>query len=357
MLLEQLFILPLITSFLVAYAATPWVIKLAWRWKLIDDPKKNPHPKVIHTKPTPRGGGLAVFIAILLGSIIFLRPIDKHLMGILTGATILTITGILDDKYNLNPYLRLALQFIAASMPIVAGIGIAFITNPLSGGIIDLSHPQLPIELFGQTRTIWLLSDLFALFWIVTLINFLNMGAKGVDGQLSGVATIAAVVIGFLSFRFSTDTTEWPVIILAAITGGAFFGFLPWSAYPQKIMPSFSGSNLAGYMLAVLSILTTTKVGVLSIVLAVPIIDTGYTIIRRILSGKSPVWGDRGHLHHKLLDAGLTKKQVMLFYWGISLILGITALMLNSQFKLYTIISLTFLVGGFILWLNYRLRS
>jgi len=356
MLFEQLFIFPLIMSFIVAYGVTPWVIKLAWKLGLIDDPKKNLHPKVIHTKPTPRAGGLAVFITILVSSILFLT-VDKHLVGILAGAAVLTITGIMDDKYNLNPYTRLAIQFLAASMPIISGIGIAFVTNPLGGGIIDLSYPRLAIELLGQTRTIWILSDLFALFWIVTLINFLNMGAKGVDGQLSGVVTVAALAIGILSLRFSTDTTEWPVTILASITAGAFFGFLPWSAYPQKIMPSFSGSNLAGYMLAVLSILTTTKIGVLSIVLAVPLIDTGYTIARRVLSGKSPVWGDRGHLHHRLLDAGLTKKQVMFFYWGISLVLGIVALMLNSQYKLYTMVSLILILGALILWLTYRRRS
>jgi UDP-GlcNAc:undecaprenyl-phosphate GlcNAc-1-phosphate transferase len=353
MLFEKLFILPLLVSAVVSYLFTPFAIKFAWRYGLIDDPKKNKHPKVIHTKPTPRGGGLSILVGLIAGSLLFL-PLDRHLAAILLGGIILTVMGILDDKYNLSPYLRLVVQFVAASIPIASGIGIAFVTNPINGGIIDLSHPQIAFELLGEMRSIWVLSDIFALFWIVTLINFLNMGAKGVDGQLPGVAVIAAVTIAALSYRFSTDITEWPVIVLAAVTAGSFFGFLPWSAYPQKIMPSFSGSNLAGYFLALLSILTTTKVGVLAIVLAVPLIDTGYTIVRRILSGKSPFWGDRGHLHHRLLDSGMSKKGVMLFYWGVTAALGIISLSINTQFKLYTIIGTALFLAGSILWLTYR---
>jgi len=351
--LELIFIFPLIVSALLAYGLTPLSIWLAWKLDLIDDPKKNKHPKVIHTKPTPRAGGLAIFLAIAITSIVFL-PLDKHLIGILSGALLLTVIGLLDDKYNINPYLRLAGQFIAVGLPIISGIGIAFVTNPLSGALIDLSQPRISFFILGETRSIWLLSDAFALLWIVMIINFLNWGAKGVDGQLSGVVVVAAVTIALLSLKFSADIAEWPVIILAAILAGSFAGFLPWHKFPQKIMPSFSGSNIAGYLLGILSILTTTKVGVLAIVLAIPLIDSGYTIFRRISSGRSPVWGDRGHLHHKLLDNGWSKSKIAYFYWFISMFLGIIALSLNSETKLYTMIGVAFLVGGLLLWLTYR---
>lgn len=341
-------------SFFVSYTTTPKIIKLAHKIGIIDDPKKKKHPKIIHTYPVPRGGGLAIFLAVLISAILLL-PFDKHLVGILIGAFILTCLGILDDKYDLNPYVRLVIQFIAASAPVFAGIGIAFINNPLGGGIIDLSHPQFSFEFFGK-HSIWIISDLFAIFWIVTLMNFLNMGAKGVDGQLPGVVGIAAATIAILSLKFSADITQWPVITLAVITSGSFLGFLPHNIYPQKIMPGFSGSNLAGYLLGILSILSTTKVGTLLVVLGVPLIDTGYTVIRRVLSGKSPVWGDRGHLHHKLLDLGLTKKQVSYFYWASTAILGILALNLTSSFKLYTIVGLAILIGGTLLWLTHRQR-
>ena len=348
--LSRLVYLPLLVSLAISYFATPLVIKFAKRFDLIDDPKKDKHPKKIHTYPVPRGGGLAIFLGIAISSMLFL-PIDKHLIAILIGAFLLVLLGLIDDKYNLNPYTRLLFQFIAASIPIAAGIGVAYITNPFNG-ILDLSHPQIAFEFLGQTRSIWVLSDIFALFWIVILMNFINMGAKGVDGQLPGVVAIASITIALLSLKFSADITQWPIIILAAISAGAYLGFLPWNMFPQKIMPGFGGSNLAGFLLGVLSILSTAKVGTLFVVLGVPLIDTGYTIIRRVAAGKSPVWGDRDHLHHKLLDLGLTKRQVAMLYWVATAILGIAALYLNSSYKLYTIIGVSVFLGGLLLLLT-----
>lgn len=349
--LRNLFILPWIASLIVSFLVTAVVIKFAKKLKIIDDPRLSTHPKVIHTRPTPRGGGLPIFAALIVAVAIFL-PIDKHVIGILIGAAIITVMGYLDDRFNLSPYLRLSLGFLAAAAPILAGIGIAFVNSPL-GGIIDLSHPQITFTFLG-THSIWLIADLFALFWITFLMNVLNMGAKGVDGQLSGVVVIAALTIAILSLRFSADITQWPVIVLAAITSGAYLGFLPWHIFPQKIMPGYGGSTLAGYLLGVLSILSTTKVGVLLVVLGVPLIDTGYTIVRRIASGKSPVWGDTGHLHHRLLRMGLSKGQVAMFYWSVTGILGIMALNLNTASKIYTMVGVTVFIGGLILWLTYQ---
>lgn len=368
--MNKLFLFPWLISALISFLFTPIIIRFAKRLGIIDDPKTNNHPKVIHTTPTPRGGGVPIFASLLITSLMFL-PLDKHIIGILSGALILVVMGFLDDKYNLNPYLRLTLGFLAAAAPIAMGIGIPFISNPLAiinplagagqaasitnpfGGIIDLSQPQITFHLFG-THTIWLIADLFALFWITFLMNVINMGAKGVDGQLSGVTVIAALTIAFLSLRYSADITQWPVIILASVTAGAYLGFLPWHVYPQKIMPGYGGSTLAGYLLGVLSILATAKIGILFVVLGIPLIDTGYTIIRRIIQGKSPVWGDRGHLHHKLLDAGLSKGQVAFFYWGATAILGFAALNLNTTSKVYTIVGITIFLGWLILFLTRR---
>jgi UDP-GlcNAc:undecaprenyl-phosphate GlcNAc-1-phosphate transferase len=119
-------------------------------------------------------------------------------------------------------------------------------------------------------------------------------------------------------------------------------------------MPGYGGSTLAGYLLGVLSILATAKVGVLLVVLGIPLIDTGYVIVKRILNGKSPVWGDRGHLHHRLLDAGLSKSQVALFYWGVTGVLGIIALNLNTGAKVYTMVGVAIFLGGLILFLTRR---
>jgi len=333
-LFEQLIFYPFFLSFLISFLTTLPVIKLARFWGLVDNPQKRYHPAHIHQGVIPRAGGLAIFSAVLITSFIFL-PLDKHLIGILSGSLVIIIVGLLDDKYDLSPYLRLVTNFLAASCVVGAGIGIDFINNPL-GGVINLR----PI-----------LANTFALFWIVWCMNMVNW-SKGVDGQMPGFVAIAAIVIGILSLKFSADITQWPVTVLAFITAGSYLGFLPWNFYPQKIMPGYGGGSLAGYLLATLSILSTTKVGTMVLVLGIPLIDGVYTIIRRVACGRLPFWGDKGHLHHRLLDLGWSKRQVAVFYWLVSAVLGIIALHLNPKQKLYTVLLLIFLIGGILLWLS-----
>jgi UDP-GlcNAc:undecaprenyl-phosphate GlcNAc-1-phosphate transferase len=341
---------PGLMALVLGLGITPVVIwgykKMGW----LDDPKKQKHPKVVHQYPVPRGGGVVIFLAVLITSLWFL-PVDKHLGGILLGAGVLTLVGMVDDVKNLNPYWRLGLGFLAAAIVIAVGIGVPYISNPFkAGAVINLSQPQIPIYLLGKVRTIWIWADLMALIWIVGAMNFVNW-SKGLDGQLPGIVVVAATVIGLLSLRFVDDVTQWPVIVLAFILGGAYLGFLPWNFYPQKIMPGYGGGALAGYFLAVLAILSGAKMAT-ALVLGVPMIDAVYTIIRRVMQGKSPVWGDRGHLHHKLMDLGWGKRRVAVFYWLASAMLGLLALRLNSQQKLYTMVLLGVVIGGVLLWLN-----
>jgi UDP-GlcNAc:undecaprenyl-phosphate/decaprenyl-phosphate GlcNAc-1-phosphate transferase len=332
----KLIIFPLITAFLVALATTPLTVKLAWRWGLIDDPKKRKHPAKLHQQPIPRAGIIPLWLAVVSVSLFFL-PIDKYLLSILGGATLLLILGLLDDKYDLNPYLRLTGCFLAAGLVVGVGIRIFFITNPFGQGIIQ----------FNQVIAIVL-----ALLWISFFSNITNW-SSGFDGQLPGMVVIAALTIAFLSFRFSADITQWPVTILAAITAGAYLGFLPYNFYPQKIMPGYGGGTLAGFLLAVLAILSTAKIGTVLVVLGIPFIDAFYSIIRRLITGHSPVWGDRGHLHHKFLDElHWSKKKTALFYWGVTAVLGILALNLRSLQKFYTIVMLVLIIGSLLLWFN-----
>lgn len=353
-LIFNIFLRPLLLTALIVFISTPVIIRLAPRLGIMDDPKKRPHPAAIHEKPTPRGGGIPIFAGILFSALLFL-PLDQRLTGILLGAFLIVIIGFLDDrKYDIHPYWRLATQILAAGIVVASGIGIAFISNPFGPGVIDLSQPRLIFDFLGETRSIWILSVAFGFLWIIALMNFVSW-SSGVDGQLSGFSFIAALTIALLSLRFSADITQWPVTILAASTGGAFLGFLPWHIYPQKIMPGFGGGTLAGFMLAILSILSVAKVGTLLVVLAIPIADASYSIARRIASGKSPIWGDRFHLHHRLLDAGWSRQKVAAFYWIGTAALGLLALNLNAQAKFYTIIGIILVLGGVFVWLRRRL--
>lgn len=354
-LITSLFFIPLVVTALVAFLVSPLVIRLYRQMGWVDDPKKQTHAKVVHTRAVPRGGGLVVMAALAVGVVWFLG-LDKHSLGVLIGAAIIAGVGVWDDIRDVSPYVRLALGFLAAGVVVAVGIGIAFITNPLGGGVIMLNQPQIPIYLLGKMRTIWVLADIFALIWIVWCMNMINW-SKGLDGQLPGVVVIAAVIIVLLSLKFTEDVTQWSVTILAAITAGAYLGFLPWNWYPQKMMPGYGGGALAGYLLAVLSILSGAKLATLILVLAIPMIDAGYVIVRRIKDKKSPVWGDRGHFHHKLMDLDWSKPKIAIFYWLVTLGLGLMALQLNARQKLFTIVLLILMFGAVLLWVNYFISS
>jgi UDP-GlcNAc:undecaprenyl-phosphate GlcNAc-1-phosphate transferase len=288
------FIWPFLLSFLLSFIFTPATIFLAWNTRLIgiDDPRTHHHPKVVHHYPVPRGGGLPIFLAVFVTSLFWL-PADKHWWGIFIGALITLIVGLIDDKKDLSPYLRLISNCLAALCVVGAGIGIAYVTNPLGGGVIRLDQPQIIFNFFGQ-HSIWVLSSLFGLLWIVWNMNIVGW-SSGVDGQLPAFVSVAALVLAFLGEKFSADITQWPVIILAASVSGAYLGFLPWNFYPQKIMPGYSGKSLAGFFLGVLAILSGAKIATAILVLGVPMMDAIITILRRLSQGHSPVWGDRGH--------------------------------------------------------------
>jgi UDP-GlcNAc:undecaprenyl-phosphate GlcNAc-1-phosphate transferase len=241
---------------------------------------------------------------------------------------------------------------LAAAIVVSVGIGIAFVTNPLGDGVIYLNQPQIPVMVLGKMRTIWIWADLIAILWIVWCMNMINW-SKGLDGQLPGVVIVAAVIVAALSLRYTEDVTQWSVSILAGITAGAYLGFLPWNIFPQKMMPGYGGGSLAGYLLAVLSILSGAKLATLVLVLAVPMIDAIYVIGRRLSKGKSPVWGDRSHFHHRLMDLGWSKRNVALFYWAVSALLGLATLQLNPRQKVITIVIIAVAFGVVLLWLHY----
>lgn len=351
LLSKTILIKPLLVSFLITFLATYLSIPLLSKWGLVDDPNKRKHPAHTHIGIIPRAGGIAIFLGILLSSILLLT-VNKQLGGVLTGGLIIVIIGVLDDKYDLSPYLRFGLNILAAMLVVGAGIGVSYITNPL-GGIIRLDQWVINLHFYGIHKIV-VLADLFAILWIVWCMNMVNW-SKGVDGQMPGFVAIAAMIIGILSFRFVNGGAleQWVATSLSFIVAGAYLGFLPWNFYPQKIMPGYSGGALAGFMLAVLSILSTAKVGTAVLVLGMPMMDAVYTILRRIVKKKSPFWGDRGHLHHRLMNIGWSKRKIALFYYLVSAILGLIALTVTSKVKVFTILFVAVILGGILLWLSF----
>jgi UDP-GlcNAc:undecaprenyl-phosphate GlcNAc-1-phosphate transferase len=328
-------------AFLIAYVLSPVVLYVAKKTGLVDDPKKRYHPAHTHEGIIPRAGGIAIYAAILIPSLVLLEP-SKPLLGILLGGALVVLVGIWDDYRDLSPLLRLGLNILCAAVVVGLGGGIPYLSNPF-GGTLHLDVWRISFEFFGS-HSIVVFSSIAAIIWIVWMMNAIGWSA-GVDGQLPGFVVIACFVIAILANKFvSYDISQTVLVYLSLITAGAFAGFLPWNFYPQKIMPGYGGKSLAGFMLACLAIVSFVKVGTAILVLGVPLIDACYTIVRRILSRKSPFKADRGHLHHHLLDLGWGRRRIAFFYWAITAVLGTVALSLDSGGKLAAFL----VVGGII---------
>lgn len=336
---------PFFLALFVSLIATPPVVFLARKIKLVDDPKTHKHPAIIHKKPLPRAGGLPIYLAII-SAILFFLPLDKSFIAIIYAGLLVTIIGLLDDKYDLSPYVRFLGNILAASMVVFSGVDLPFITNPL-GGIVEFA-----IFSFNINGLVITPATIFAIIWIVWVMNMLNW-SKGVDGQMPGIAAISAIIIGIASLRFPVLTSDnIHVSQLSFAVAGASVGFLFYNFYPAKIFPGYSATIL-GFMIGVLSIMSSAKLATAVLVMGVPTADALFTIARRLLSRRSPFRHDKGHLHHLLLNLGLRQRTIALFYWLMSLLLGLFALNLSSRGKLFAIILVVVLVGMFILTLKF----
>lgn len=340
-------------GFLLTALITPIVIFLMKRFGVVDDPLSHKHPGIIHKKPIPRGGGLALFLGSLLTSIILL-PFTAILAGIFLAAAIAMAVGLYDDKLNakgrdLSPYIRFLINLVCAVIVVSSGIKINFVTNPL-GGILLLNNPLLTLGVLTIT-----LADIATIIWIVWVMNMLNW-SKGVDGQMPGIVGISAIVIGLLSLKTAGMQFGLLDANLSFIISGVSFGFLLYNYYPAKIFPGYGGTSLY-LLLAVVSILSSAKLATAVLVMGIPTVDAVFTILRRILSGKSPFWHDNKHLHHLLLRLGLSQRAIALSYWLFSVILGTISLSLESKSKLFALSMLAALAGGSLLFLHFILRK
>ncbi len=337
----------IIASVLIAFLSTPIVIKLAQKYGLVTDADTKKHPAHTHQGILPRAGGLPIFLAILVPMLFFAA--NKIIVYILLGGSLAVIVGLIDDKYDLSPYLRFGTNIVAAGIAVLGGLGIPFITNPFDT-LIRLDQFKISFNLFGSGFELLWLADLAAILWIVWCMNMVNW-SKGVDGQLPGYVMITAFFLGLLSLRFSRhDISKEVVTLMCFVTAGAFLGFLPWNFYPQKILPGYAAGSLAGYLLGVLSILSWGKLGTMLLLLALPLTDAMVVMIRRISQKKSPFKGDRQHFHHTLLNMGWSRRRIAIFYWLVSLVIGSLTLFMDSQEKMYAFVLLVVILSGIVVW-------
>ena len=300
-------LLSLIVAAALAFAVTPLVKRLAQRVGAMDVPKDE---RRMHKIPIPRMGGLAIFFAFLIAVLCF-AGIDRELRGILLGATIIVVLGILDDILTLKALPKFAVQIVAAVIAVLHGCR---------------------IEHFMGFRLATWLSYPVSVIWIVAITNAVNF-IDGLDGLAAGVSAISAgsmLVVALLVPDYNS------AILLAAIVG-ACAGFIPYNFNPAKIFMGDTGATFLGYILATLSVTGLFKMyaiisfAVPFLILGVPIFDICFAFLRRIAKGQNPMKADRGHVHHRLIDMGLNQKQAVATLYVISAILGLSAVVLTTS--------------------------
>ncbi|MBS3969450.1 MAG: undecaprenyl/decaprenyl-phosphate alpha-N-acetylglucosaminyl 1-phosphate transferase [Clostridia bacterium] len=303
-------ILPVVIAFLVAFISTPIVLRLAKKWGAMDAPCD----RKVHTFAMPRMGGLAIYAG-FIAAVLATQTIDAKLAGILIGCTIIVLLGIADDIKGLSPKVKLAGQTLAALVVVLFGVKVSILTNPFAD-VLFLENFKLAIP--------------FTVLWIVGVTNAVNL-IDGLDGLAAGTSGIAAVTIGVVAFLEG----HLAVAVLAIILAASVFGFLPFNFNPAKIFMGDTGSMFLGFTLSVLAVVGLTKsttvisVFIPVVILGIPIFDTMYAITRRFLNGTPIFQADKEHLHHQLLNMGLTHKQTVLVIYAVNLCLGSSAVLMS----------------------------
>jgi len=315
-----------ICAILLAYTLTPIVRVLAFKIGAIDIPRDN---RRMHKKPIPRIGGLAIFLSFGVTCLLFC-DINRELITVICGSLLMVMLGVLDDVYALNPWLKLFWQLGVALATVLSGITIDQIN--FGGSYIDLGIWSIPLTLF----------------WIAGLTNAINI-IDGLDGLSCGVSTISSISILFVIVIQGGDFAS---ALITLILIGSCFGFLPFNKNPAKIFMGDTGALFLGYTLAVISVKGMFKAHTLIslivplIIFALPIADTTFAIVRRLLAGKSPFSADRGHLHHRLVDMGFTQKETVKILYSICGILGLVAVFMCDKMFTYGLLVKSIVVAA-----------
>ncbi|WP_123052725.1 MraY family glycosyltransferase [Clostridium sp. JN-1] len=333
--MKNLYVLSVIAIALSAIL-TPIVKKFAVSIKVMDIPKDN---RRVHKKPMPLLGGLAIYFSFILTLILKTGPLTSSEKGTIIGATIIVIGGFLDDKFDIKPWQKLLFQLAAAISLMLYGVMIFRITNPAAS-----SNLYIDVKAFSIPLTI---------IWVVGITNALNL-IDGLDGLAAGVAFISCITMLIISLLNSRVEAA----VLTSILAGSILGFLPYNFNPASIFMGDTGAQLLGFLLAAISIEGAIKsaaafaIAVPILALGIPIYDTLFAVIRRKINGKPIMQADKGHLHHRLLDMGLSQKQVVMIMYLISAVLGtfaIIAMQINSQ-KSYFLLAIVMLILIIIAW-------
>ena len=320
-----------VSAFLVATAVaavlTPLAARLARRIGAIDFPRA----RGLSQKPTPKLGGLAILAAVLVVSLIWLpgtihlphvphtKPHSSggtvHVWAILIGAGLITLVGAIDDWRDLAPGAKLIGQIAAAVIAVKGGVSVANVTLPFIGSL------QFPHE-----------GGVLSAIWLVGLMNIVNF-SDGIDGLAAGLCTIDGIAFTVIIFDIPGGTTE--AAVLAALTAGASLGFLFFNFPPARVFMGDSGANLLGYLLGIVGVIGSLKtpsliaLAVPLLILAVPFLDTGFVVAKRLKYRRKPWSADANHFHHRMARIGFSPRKTIAYLYAWTVMLAGVALALR----------------------------
>lgn len=344
------YIIPFAIALVVSFFSCPIAKKIAVRLNAIDVPKDD---RRMHKKPVPLMGGLAViagFLVSVLYIFIVYEPVElltwldsidpKKVYGFFIGMLIIIVMGVVDDIHPLTSKVKFPIQLIAAAIVVLTGTKIKFITISIS----DIRYVSVDDTL----------SIILSILWIAGITNAINL-IDGLDGLSAGVSGIASISLFFVSVMMAPDVHVVFSVLYIALAG-AIMGFLPFNFNPAKIFIGSTGAYFLGFVLSVISIEGATKaytaltMVVSLIALGLPIVDTLFAIVRRVWNGKPIGEADRGHIHHRLVDMGISPKFSVTILYVVSGALGLISVLLARKGLLPAIIIIViifvFVVGG-----------
>lgn len=326
-----------LTAAAAAAAVTPLAARLGRRLGIVD----RPGGRRTHQGEIPRLGGIGLFVPFLLavgvGLALRIPTADPkeplRLSGLILGSLWMFLVGLADDRWDLAPGLQLVAQGIAGGIAIATVIFIERVNNPLTDQVIVFPMPVVV---------------LLTLFWIMGMINTVNW-LDGLDGLAAGVGAILCLVLAVHMHRVGQPS----VALLPMALLGATVGFLPYNFHPARVFMGSNGAFFLGYALGCLGIIAGARVATVLLVMGVPIVDVAWQIVDRARRRRSPVRGDRGHLHFRLLDRGISQRTIVLAYWAFCGLFGLLALTLSSRlYKLVALLTLSGLVVLVLIWLS-----
>jgi UDP-GlcNAc:undecaprenyl-phosphate GlcNAc-1-phosphate transferase len=292
----------------IAWLLVPFAERLAWQIGAIDYPNE----RSLHEQPTPKLSGAAILIAVLVAGALFL-PADGESRSILGGAAVIALVGVLDDVFDLSAPVKLVGQIGASLIPVLGGVRVDAATLPFIGGF-ELGWVAYPATVIG----------------IVAVVNVINF-TDGVDGLAAGVCAISAAALAVIALSLERNSAG----VLAALTAGGALGFLRHGFPPASSFMGDTGSNLLGYLLATAAVqgaLKTNAVVALAfplVVLAVPILDGGFVVAKRIKYRQPIYQADRSHFHHRMANLGFSQRRTLAYLYGWTLVLAGLALALR----------------------------